>query len=148
MITVDKANLTGAIVGVSYYAICIFIFAFRLAGHSQYGHWIGHAQFLAIVPLSYLLVVAPRFDRAPLYYLQIILLLIFVIAELLLDYILKVDFRHLRCAVIPYVMMFFAATGGMLGVVALCGRAWSTASIILFLCMAILAFVQRRITGM
>jgi hypothetical protein len=36
----------------------------------------------------------------------------------------------------------------MLGVAANAGRGWSISAIILFLIMAILAFVQRAVTGM
>jgi hypothetical protein len=47
--------------------------------------------------------------------------------EALLDYILKVDFRSVSWMVISYVMLFFAGTGDLMGV---------------------LAFVQRAVTGM
>lgn len=50
--------------------------------------------------------------------------------------------------VISYVTLFFAGAGGMLGVAAYAGRGWSIASIVLFLIMAVLAFVQRKVTGM
>jgi hypothetical protein len=50
--------------------------------------------------------------------------------------------------VISYVVLFFAGTGGMLGVARNAGRGWSILGIILFLIMAILAFVQRAVTGM
>jgi hypothetical protein len=50
--------------------------------------------------------------------------------------------------VISYVVVFFAGSGGLLGVAANAGRSWSIPAIILFLVMAILAFVQRAVTGM
>jgi len=83
-----------------------------------------------------------------LYYIQIILILLFLLVELLLDYILKIDFRQVRWMVISYVTFFFAATGGMLGVAANGGRTWTISTVILFLVMAVLAFVQRAVTGM
>ena len=49
---------------------------------------------------------------------------------------------------IAYVTLFFAATGGMLGIAADAGKGWMYGSIALFLVMAVLAFVQRRMTGM
>ncbi len=45
-------------------------------------------------------------------------------------------------------MLFFAGTGGMLGVAALAGRGWLAAAGILFLVTAVLTFVQRGVTGM
>jgi hypothetical protein len=51
--------------------------------------------------------------------------------------------------VISYVTLFFAATGGLLGVVAYAAnRAWIVSAVILFLVMAALAFIQRAVTGM
>ncbi len=65
----------------------------------------------------------------------------------MLDYILKFDFRQINWIVISYIVLFFAGTGGMLGVAANAGRGWTIAAGILFLIMAILAFVQRAVTG-
>ena len=144
----EKTNLLGAIIAVSYSSLCILIFITRLAGRPRYGHWFGYTQFLAILPLIFLLINASRLKRPVLYYLQISLMLVFLLVEALLDYLLKIDFRQIRWAVITYVMLFFAATGGMLGVAALGGRVWTILSIALFLIMVIMAFVQRAVTGM
>jgi hypothetical protein len=75
-------------------------------------------------------------------------MLAWLIVELCLDYIFQIDFRHTRWMVISYVILFFAGTGGMLGVAANAGRGWTISAIILFLVMAALAFVQRVVTGM
>jgi hypothetical protein len=83
-----------------------------------------------------------------LYYIQIGCMLAWLIVEAILDYILIIDFRHVRWMVISFVMLFFAGTGGMLGVATNAGRNWSIASIILFLVMAVLTFIQRAVTGM
>jgi hypothetical protein len=48
---------------------------------------------------------------------------------------------------ISFVVLFFAGSGGMLGVAAHAGREWSILAIVLFLIMAVLAFVQRAVTG-
>lgn len=66
----------------------------------------------------------------------------------LLDYAFQVDFRQTRWAVISFVVLFFAGTGGMLGVSAEAGRGWMLSAVIWFIVMAVLAFVQRAITGM
>ena len=87
-------------------------------------------------------------QRSALYILQTGLMLAFLLVELLIDYILKVDFRRVRWMVISYVPFFFAATGGMIGVAALTGRGWMIAAVILYLIMGALAFLQRRVTGL
>ena len=147
-IIAKNANLLGAIVSVAYLFFCILIFTFRLVGRSQCVFWIGYIQFLAVIPLIFLLINAPRFERPVLYYVQIGLLLFFLLSEFLLDYLLKIEFRQNIRIVIPYVVLFFAATGGMLGVAALAGQFWTILSVILFLLTAVLAFVQRAMTGM
>ena len=144
----EKTNLLGAIVAIGFYVLAILIFVSRLAGKPRIGHFLGYPLFLLAVPLAYLLLQAPSLQRPVLYFIQVGLMLAYLAAEALLDYILKVDFRHVHWMTIAYVMLFFAGSGGMLGVAALAGRSWSLAAIALFLAMAILAFVQRAVTGM
>jgi hypothetical protein len=75
-------------------------------------------------------------------------MLAFMIAELLLVYVFKVDFRGTRWMVISYTMLFFAGTGGMIGVAAQSGKLYSIIAICLFFIMTGLAFYQRSKTGM
>lgn len=142
------ANLWGAITAVILYISSGLVFVFRLLRRPALAHRAGFIQFFMALPLLVLLAQAPQLGRNWLYYLQIGLMLAFLLAEALLDYIFKVEFRRERWKVIAYVMFFFAATGGMLGVASLAGSAWTLAAVVLFLVMAVLAFVQRAVTGM
>ena len=144
----EKTNLLGAIVAVAFFVSAILVFIFRLLGKPQYGHWIGYFEFLLAIPLVFLILRAPQLERPALYYIQIGCMLAWLVVEALLDYILKIDFRNVRWMVISYVVLFFAGTGGMLGVASNAGREWSISAIILFLIMAVLTFVQRAVTGM
>ena len=144
----EKTNLLGAITAIAFFISAILVFTFRLLGKPQYGQWIGYFEFLLAAPLIFLLVKAPQLERPTLYYIQIGCMLAWLVLEALLDYILKVDFRNVRWILISYVVLFFAGTGGMLGVASNAGRGWSISAIILFLIMAVLTFVQRAITGM
>ena len=144
----EQTNHVGAVVAVGLYILYILMFILRLLDRVQLGHWLASLQFLAALPLVYLLLTAPRLERPALYFFQVSLMLAFLFVELLLDYILAVEFRQVSWAVISYVAFFFAATGGMLGVAAQSGRVWSIPAVILFLIMTVLAFVQRAVTGM
>ena len=75
-------------------------------------------------------------------------MLAWLLVEALLDYILKIDFRRVRWMVISYVTLFFAASGGLVGIAANAGRGWAWVAIILFTVMTALAFIQRRVTGL
>jgi hypothetical protein len=144
----EKTNLLGAIVADVFYLSAILVFIFRLLGKPRYGIWIGYFEFLLAIPLIFLLVAGQQYNRPVIYYIQIGCMLAWLVLEALLDYILKVDFRNIRWAVISYIVLFFAGAGGMLGVARLAGREWSISAIILFLIMAVLTFVQRSVTGM
>ncbi len=144
----ERTNLIGALMAVVFYTSAIFVFIFRLLDKPQYGHWIGFIELLLAVPLGYLLLTARKLNRPVLYSVQIGLMLVWLLVELLLDYILKIDFRNVGWMVISYVVLFFAGTGGMLGVAANAGRGWTFMAVILFLVMAALAFIQRAVTGM
>lgn len=144
----EKTNLYGAITAIAFFVSAILVFVLRLLGKTQYENWIGTFEFLLAIPLIYLLIKAPQLGRPALYYIQIGCMLAWLILEAMLDHILKIDFRNVRWMVIGYVVLFFAGTGGLLGIASNAGRAWSIPAIILFLIMAVLTFVQRAVTGM
>ena len=143
-----RMDLLGAVVAIAFYVSAILVFSFRLLGKPQYGIWIGYFEFLLAIPMVFLLLKAPQLERPVLYYIQIGCMLSWLLVETLLDSILKIDFRNIRWIVISYVVLFFAGTGGMLGVASNAGREWSISAIVLFLIMAVLTFVQRAVTGM
>jgi len=144
----EKANLLGALVALSILLLTNLIFVSRLLGKPRIEYWLGAVLLLSSLPLLYLLTTASGFDRPALYYIQLGLMLCYLVVEFLLDYVLKLEFRQVRWAVVVYVTLFFGATGGMIGVASHAGRAWGASSVALFLIMAVLAFVQRAKTGM
>ena len=74
-------------------------------------------------------------------------MVLFLLFELIVDHILRLDFRSIQWAVVPYVMFFFGATGGMIGIAAQAGKPWAVVTSLIFLIMAALAFVQHSMTG-
>jgi hypothetical protein len=144
----EKMNLLGAVVAHAIYISSILTFVSRLLGRIQLGQWAGYLLLLTAFPLGYLLLKAPQLDRPALYYLQISLMIVTILMIFLLDYALKIEFRETRWMVISFVMLYFAGTGGMLGVAAEAGRAWTISAVILYLAIAALAFWQRAVTGM
>ncbi len=148
MESMKQLNLLGAIVTLLFFTSVIGVFIGRLANAPTFGLYMGLFEFLLIIPVLYLLFTAPSHHRTTLYYVQLLLFIIWLVVELLLDYVYQLDFRSTRWLVIIYVMLFFSAAGGMLGIGSLAGKEWTIALVILFFVMAILAFVQRAITGM
>ena len=120
----------------------------RISARVEIGRWIGLVSTLALIPLIYLLAGAPKTDRRGIYYAWLGLMILFVLFELVIDHILRIDFRSQRWSLIAYVMFFFAATGGMIGVASQAGKTWAILTTIVFLIMAALSFVQRAITGL
>jgi hypothetical protein len=144
----EMTDRLGTIVAIALYVLYILLFVFRLLGAPELGRRLASLQFLAALPLVYLLWKAPQLERPPLYYLQVVLMLAFLVVELSLDYVFQINFRQVSWMVIAYVTFFFAACGGMLGLAANAGRKWTIAAVSLFFVMAALAFIQRAITGM
>ena len=148
-VRVIRANdLIGALTALIYMLLIIGMFVARIVGWVTVGHWLGLASSLALLPVIYLFSVAFRFGRPIKYYFWLGLMALFLVFELVADQILKVDLRTDPGVTIPYVMFFFAATGGMLGVASMAGRKWMLTGILLYLVMATLAFVQRAVTGL
>jgi hypothetical protein len=144
----EKANVLGALLAYAIDVTVILIFIVRLMKRPALEHGLGLMLMIAAVPLVYLLAVASALRRPALYYLQIGLMLAFLLVEFLLDYVLKIEFRNTRWMTIAYVMIFFSGTGGMIGVASQAGRAWAAPAVVLFLVMTALAFIQRAVTGM
>lgn len=144
----EKIDLLGAVVANLFYLSAILIFALRLLAKPKVEYWVGIFEFCLAGPMIVLLIKAPENNRPILYYIQISLMLAWLVAELFFDYLLKIEFRQVRWIVICYVTLFFAGTGGMIGVASHAGRAWSIVSIILFIIMTALTFVQKSVTGM
>jgi hypothetical protein len=142
------ANLVGAITANVYMLLIIFMFTTRILGWLEIGRWIGIISSLVLVPLIYLFVVGLKTDRRMIYFVWLVLMILFSLFELGVDQILMIDIRSSQWTVIPYVMFFFAATGGMIGVAAQAGKRWTILTCVIFLIMAVLAFIQRGITGL
>lgn len=147
LLSMHSIDLVGAITANAYMLIIIFMFAMRIAGQHDIARWVGWASSIVIFPLAYLLVAAFQAHRPPIYFIWLGLMILFALFELVIDDILAVDFRGAQWSVILYVMFFFAATGGMIGVASQAGRPWSVVTGSIFLVMAALAFISRRLTG-
>jgi hypothetical protein len=142
-----KLDLLGAIVAHVIFVSSIITFLARMFVGSQPGHWIGIPILLMFFPLLYLLIRAPEYNRPVIYYVQIGLMAFWLSILFFVDYILVYNFRETQWMVITYVILYFAGMGGMIGVASQAGKSWTISSVILFLFAAVLAFVQRAVTG-
>lgn len=147
MSTAGVADVVGAMTAVAYNVLIIGLFLARLGAMPRLEYVLGAIGIASVVPLTWLLWNAPASGRPTIYYVWIGLMILFQIVELLLDYVYGIEFRSVRWMAIAYVMLFFGATGGMLGLASLAGRGWAIAATSTWLVMAVLAFVQRAITG-
>ncbi len=145
---IEKLDLFGAYVAIFILITSCLIFIFRLLNQETAEYWTGIAFMITAIPLVYLLYSSTNSGRPNLYFIQLGLMVGFILVELLLDYIFKVDFRHTKWIVISYAMIFFASTGGMIGIASHAGKSWSISAVILFLIMSALAFIQRAKTGL
>ena len=135
---IGRLDLAGAVVAHWICAVSILVFVLRLLQMPKLGHWIGSGVLLAAFPLGYLLTRSPSLGRSTLYFLQVGLMLAWLVAAFLLDWWPGIEFRQTRWVVIPYVMLFFAGAGGMIGVAALAGRGWTISAVGMFLIMGVL----------
>jgi len=74
-------DILGAITAIVFYVSAIMVFIFRLEGKPQVGYFIGIFEFCLAVPMIYLLIKAPENNRPGLYYVQISLMLIWLVFE-------------------------------------------------------------------
>ncbi len=140
-------DVLGAVVAHVIFVSSIITFSARMIWRLQPGHWVGVPILLMAFPLAYLLIRGPEVGRPTLYYIQVGVMLLWLVVLFLVDYLLRYDFRQTPWMVISYVVLYFAGMGGMIGVASLAGRGWTISAIVLFLIAAVLAFIQRAVTG-
>jgi hypothetical protein len=143
----ERLNLIGAVTAQVIFISSIITFSSRMIFKIAPGHWVGTPLLLTVFPLGYLLIKAAEMNRPILYYIQVGLMLLFIILLFFVDFIFKYDFRQTYSMVVSFVVLYFAAMGGMIGVASLAGRVWTISSVVLFLIAGVLAFVQRAVTG-
>lgn len=144
----ERLSVVGAVVALFVYVSSIVVFSARIIFDLPPGHPIGIPVLLTALPLSYMLFKARRVDRPVLYRIQVGLMLASVIVVFLFDYVLDVDWRDSQWIVVPFVILYFGGLGGMIGVAARAGQRWLVGAVLLFFTTAILAFVQRAVTGL
>ncbi len=144
----EQLNLLGAWVAQVIFVLCIMTFVAQLRGKPELGHKLGVALLLTALPLCYLLVQSPRYQRHLWYNIQIGLMLVWLAVVLVVDYVLKLEFRQNRRMVMAYVGLQIGGTVQMIGVASLAGTFWMVSSCVLFSIMAVLAFMQRVKTEM
>ncbi len=143
----ENLNLLGAIVANLNNIILTAIFLARITKYPKAEFWLGALFISTIIPLGYLFVKAFAMNRPFLYFLQLALMIAFILMELLLDYILKIDFRQNRSLVIPYLTLFYASFGGMIGVASQNGKLWAPVTGVTFLAMVALSLFMHIKTG-
>ena len=144
MCLIGQSNKIGAGTAVVFFCSAILVFTARLAGWFHIYYWSALAEFCLIIPLVFLVITASRQNRPIFYYIQIELMLAWLVLELILSYILNIDIRQLGWAVIGYVALFFAGSIGMISICFRAGKKWGMASVILFTAMCVLIFLQRK----
>ncbi len=140
-------DLLGSVIANVNNILLIGIFLARLRKYKKTEYWLGLLFILSIIPLIIMFVKAFESDRAILYFIQLGLMISFVVLELSLDYILKIDFRKKKIIVIPYVTLFYAAVGGMIGVAGQNGKQWLIITVTTFLVMTIFSLIMHFKTG-
>lgn len=145
---ISKVNILGSSLSLIILTTCCIVFIFRLLGYHKVEYWLGIVLILTAIPLTYLLLTANNFQRPTIYYIQIGIMIGFLIIELFLDYIFKFEFRNTTWIIVIYLMFFFGGTGGMIGIASQAGNMWMIVAVILWLLMTTLSFFQRAITGM
>lgn len=141
-------DFVGAVTAIVIYTSSILTFVARMALGPGADAWVGVPILLATVPLGYLLATAPAAGRPFLYYLQVSLMLLWIVLLFVLDYWLELPWRDEPWQLVSFVTLYFAGMGGMIGVASLAGRTWGIAAVVLFFVAGTLAFVQRAVTGL
>lgn len=143
----DSVNLLGSLIANLNNIVLIFLFLARIYKYPRIEYWLGIVFMLSIVPITYMLVSAMQSDRTVLYYVQLSLMIIFIVLEFFWDYLLKLDFRQNKNYVIPFLTLFYGSLGGMIGIASHSGRGWTIITVITFLMMTAVSLIMHKKTN-
>ncbi|MCU0342865.1 MAG: hypothetical protein MUF28_03475 [Ignavibacterium sp.] len=138
----ESTNLVGSVIANINNIILIFLFLARIYKYPKVEYWLGVVFMLSTVPLTYMLIKAVESKRAILYFVQLSLMIGFIVVEFLLDYLLKLDFRQNQNYVIPFLIMFYSSLGGMIGIASHSGKQWAVITVITFLLMTTVSLIM------
>lgn len=135
-------NLLGSVIANINNILLIFLFLARIYKYPKIEYWLGVIFMLSIVPLTYMLIKAIESKRAIIYFVQLSLMIGFIFVEFLLDYLLKLNFRQNQNYVIPFLILFYASLGGMIGIASHSGKQWTVITVITFLLMVTVSLIM------
>ena len=125
--------------------IMVAIFLSRPAGRKRLEYWLGIANLALILPLAAGILFNLSAGREWWATVLPALLLAFLLLELLLDYILKLQFRQTRLLG-PYLLLYYAAQMGMIGYAFLVSEPWGFVTLVTyFLCLGATAYSYRKV---
>jgi len=96
--------------------LIILIFLARMKGLKQTERFFGYIVIFCIVPLSIVLINYILIGTDLWIIIYIIIIISFLIIEMLLDYLLKLDFRTNLKIVVPYIIFYYIAFWGLLAI--------------------------------
>lgn len=82
----NKVNYFGTYIALIILTTCNLIILFRFPGNSKIEYWPGVLFLLTSIPIVFLLLTANDPQGPTIYYIQPGLMLVFIVAEFLLDY--------------------------------------------------------------
>ncbi len=138
----ESINLLGSVITNINNILLIFLFLARIYKYPKVEYWLGVVFLLSIVPLTYMLIKAVESKKTMIYFVQLSLMIGFIVVEFLLDYLLKLDFRQNQNYVIPFLILFYASLGGMIGIASQSGQQWTVITVITFLLMTIISLIM------
>ena len=138
----ESVNLLGPFIANINNILMIFLFLARIYKYPKIEYWLGVVFMLSIVPITYMLIKAIESKRAILYFVQLSLMIVFIVVEFLWDYILKLDFRQNQNYVIPFLILFYSSFGGMIGIASHSGKQWTVITVITFLLMTTVSLIM------
>ena len=138
----ESINLLGSVIANTNNILLIFLFLSRIYKYPKLEYWLGIVFMLSIVPLTCMLIKAIESKRAVIYFVQLSLMIAFIAVEFILDYLLKLEFRHNQNYVIPFLTLFYASLGGMIGIAGQSGKLWTVITVITFLLMTMVSLIM------
>ena len=123
LVVVAFANLLNLILSL--------IFLNRVYGRAQWEHWLGYGTLVMAVPLAVIAVVNLAGGRSWAFWVLPLIMVVYLAIEFLLDYVLKLNFRH-SALLGPYLLTFYLAEFAMIGYAFVAGKSYGFITLVTY----------------
>lgn len=127
----QKLDLLVVVIANVLNLILTLIFLNRVFGRAEWEPWLGYGTLVMAIPLAAIAIANLAGGRSWAFWLLPLVMVAYLVVEFLLDYLLKLDFRH-TALLGPYLLIYYLGLFAMIGYAFMVGRSFGFITLVTY----------------